>query len=170
MNTYFIPILQQVTTTSDAETLTAQIDHALENLYQITNISMNELIDQNLSKEIGIEIKKSFHDHGMSWEHHEEVKSFFLGLKQELAKCKVITLTLAYHPTEQHIKRLKEWCIKNIDDCIIFEIEHDTSIIGGAVIVMNGHYLDLSVKGKLDNYFESKGKIQNENVKIAMQR
>lgn len=153
MNTYFTKILRHIKTTSDADTLLSQIDQVLENLYQVTSVSLNELLDQNLSTEVATEIKNAFHEHGLSWEHHEEVKSFFINLKLELAKCKVITLTLAYHPTEKHLKRLKMWTEKNLTTSFIFEIEHDESIIAGAIIILNGQYLDLSVKRKLDAYF-----------------
>lgn len=166
INQYFLPILNKVRTIEDADILTGQIDLILEDLYKTTSISINDLIDHNLSSEIATEIKKAFLDHALSFEHHEEVKSFFTTLKEELSKCKVITLTLAYKPPYDHIKHLKDWCTKNLSDPTIFEFEYEPELIAGAIIVLDGHYLDFSVKTRLTEYF--KGKNQNAKVKIAI--
>jgi hypothetical protein len=153
MNSYFSPILKYLKTTDEADALINEIDHILRDLYTLTNISINQLIDQNLPVNIGSEIKKTFLDHGQSFEHHEEVKSFFLSLREEIAKTKVMTLSLAYHPTESHLQQLKNWCIVNINDPIIFEIRYESELIGGAIIILNGYYLDYSLKKKLNDFF-----------------
>ena len=163
MNNYYNPILEQIRTTSDAEALVSQIDQVLQDIYKTTSASILDVIDTSISSTVGQEIKEAFHTHGLSWEHHEEVKSFFLGLKESLSQCAVITLTLAYHPTDKQIKRLKNWTIRNLPGNNIFEIEYDESIIGGAIIVMNGRYLDLSLKTKIDSYFINQAKVVNSN-------
>lgn len=153
MNSYYTSIIQQIKTTEDAEQLSIQIDKILEDLFSIHHKTLTDLLDENLSSEIGLSIKNTFHDHGMSWEHHEEVKSFFQGLQEEIKKFTVMTLTLAYHPTERQLQKLKNWTVYNLDGNYIFEIQHDPDILGGAIIILNGHYLDLSLKKQLDNYF-----------------
>ena len=155
MNSYFQKILQKIRTTADAARLSEQIDTVLNDLFTLTNGNMANSIDENLSQELGSEIKSSFIEHGLSWEHHEEVKSYFLTLKEELSKCKVITLTLAYHPTEKQLKRLKNWTITQLEGNHIFEIEHDESILGGTIMIINGHYLDLSLKKKIEEHFKN---------------
>lgn len=153
MNSYFKPILNNIQTVEDADTLSSQIDIILENIYKTTNISISKLIDQTLSSETVVEIKKVFLEHALSFEHHEEIKSFFTSLKEELSKCKIMTLTLAYHPTPEHIKQLKNWCIQNLNDQIIFEFQFETELVAGTIVIFNGHYLDFSVKSKLTQYF-----------------
>ena len=171
MNTQPQPIFQSifryVRTTHDAEELIGHIDTLLSHLYTIRKDSFDKLtfsvLDQWVAK-AAVEVFATLH---FNWNNPDDVKTFFTKLKEELQACEVLTLTLSHRPTPDEIDGYTSWARSNVHQNIIFEINVDQNLLGGAVIVYKGHYLDLSLRKQLDAYFQKYGEEILQNLKSS---
>jgi F0F1-type ATP synthase delta subunit len=68
-------------------------------------------------------------------------------------KIPVVTLQLAFEPTEPIIASFSFWFIKNFGTKVILDIHLERKIIGGALISLNGKYDDFTLETKIDTYF-----------------
>lgn len=168
MNTAQTPlqsIFPFVRTTHQADELLMHIDAILAKLYTIEQQPFEKVAFASLDPQIAKAIHDTYLSYQLSWSNSEEIKNFFTTIKDTIKHLSVITLTIAYRPTNDGIESLSNWTRTNIYHNTLLEINVDQDLIGGAIIVFRGNYLDLSVKKKLDNYFtEHKGDILKELI------
>lgn len=66
----------------------------------------------------------------------------------------IVSLRLAYEPTEAVIKTISSWFIKKLGQKVVIDFSLERSIIGGVYISYNGLYKDYTLKTKVEKYFE----------------
>jgi F0F1-type ATP synthase delta subunit len=94
-------------------------------------------------------------------------KIFIDGLVSFLKNVRKVEMTLAFHPTRSQVTRVVSWIRSQLKlEAVVIEIKYDPKLIGGAILIWNGEYRDLTLKKKLENYF--KGKL-SEIIQIAVQ-
>ncbi len=151
----FNPILQYIITTSDAELLSAEIDQLLVELYDTNADKFSEAFKSNLSAEIAAALRKVLENQGISFSNREEMRKFLLELQKALRALPVLSLTLAFSPSEKFLTKLSSWAKEHMENLVILELSYDPEILGGAVIVSNGHYYDFSLMKKLESIFQT---------------
>lgn len=151
-------ILKSLRTVEEAEEFSSQIDILLKNLFktqaQPLEESLKKLIDLKTS---GI-IKQAIKDKDINPSDHAAIENLLSDIKKEIQKLKVLKLCLAFDPTAEIIEDIFDWVLKNIGNGIILDIEKDESIIGGAIIVFEGRYKDLTIRKRFEeiNVFSDK--------------
>lgn len=151
-------ILKSLKTVEEAEEFSSQIDILLKNLFktqaQPLEESLKKLIDLKTS---GI-IKQAIKDKDIDPSDHAAIENLLNDIKEEIQKLKVLKLCLAFNPTTEIIEDIFDWVLKNIGNGIILDIEKDESIIGGAIIVFEGRYKDLTIRKRFEeiNVFSDK--------------
>lgn len=156
MNSFF----SQIHTLSDLEKLTAEIDTMLEKLY--INKNLEKVLEKSVRESVCGLFKKNFRDLKMD---RGKIGQFLTGLKEKLGSFKILRLSIAFEPTTESIESIFSWVKNNLGEGIILDIQTDKNIIGGAVIVFEGIYKDLSIKSKINTYFEdNKKKILMANI------
>jgi hypothetical protein len=153
----FQPIFAYVKTTHEADELLNHIETLLSRLYTQETKPFESIAYSILDPEIAKAIHEVFLSLHFSWSHPEEIKIFFTRLKDELKRFEVITLTLAFTPTSDAVTAFSNWTRSNISLTTLLEINIDHHLLGGAIIIYQGNYLDLSVRKKLDEYFQKHG-------------
>lgn len=68
----------------------------------------------------------------------QDLKKFFTGLKEEILKRPVVTLTLAFEPTQEQIVSYGEWFRKNINPACLLTIVFSATVLGGCSITWQG--------------------------------
>lgn len=68
----------------------------------------------------------------------------------------VVTLELAFEPTESIIKTISYWFVKRIQTKVILDFTLERRIIGGAYVAVNGTYKDYTLQTKINKYFAVK--------------
>ncbi|MBI2621944.1 MAG: F0F1 ATP synthase subunit delta [Candidatus Levybacteria bacterium] len=87
----------------------------------------------------------------------EEIEKFLNSLLQEIRKLSSVKLTIALSPTDELINAIGKWAQKNLSQKIIFDIEVDKKILGGAIIISDeGRFMDYSLRRKIDYVFSMK--------------
>ncbi len=75
-------------------------------------------------------------------------------LKENLESLPNIRLTVAISPTLSMVENLSRLVREEVNPAATLEFDIDPKIIGGAVIINNGKVFDLSLKKKVDLFFE----------------
>lgn len=84
-----------------------------------------------------------------------QVKDFIFILMSKISSLPVLSLTIAFEPTEQTLKSLSEWFFMNMHKQMLFDIRVDRSVIAGAHIRYNGKFFDFSIKSTYERTLES---------------
>lgn len=156
----FFPIYQFVYTTHQADELFTHIDMLLNHLYSVQKDPFEKIAYGVLDPRIAQTIQQIFNARNLQWGNLEEVKTFLTGLKQDVRTFEVLTLTLSYQPTDQAIAGFTNWARTNLTPRILLEINLDPALIAGSVAIFRGHYIDLSLKKRLDEVFTT----QKDNI------
>jgi hypothetical protein len=85
---------------------------------------------------------------------NSDLKTFFEKIQATISNLPLLSLVIAFEPTEDTLKMLSEWLLLNIHKEVLFDISIDTKIIAGATISFNGKFADCSIKPKFDQIFQ----------------
>lgn len=147
MNT--LDLSKFVTTKAQALDFSARLAIVLEGLYK-TDFQL----DKALMEQFGLRKKDLFlslmRDNQIQPESNTDLKEFFQTIQKQIASLPLLTLTLAFEPTEQTLKTLSEWFLLNLKKQVLFDITVDQKLIGGATITYNGKYQDYSIRPKVE--------------------
>lgn len=152
----FQPILTTIRTKGDVDHLVHEVDLLLEGLFRLKNGSFEELLKTSVRLDTKDLLVSVCQKEGIDSKEGEKIKKFLEDLKEEILKLKAFKITLAFDPTEKTINKLSSWVKINMGENIILEIEKDTSLLGGAVFVNEGKYMDFSLRKKIEEVFENK--------------
>ena len=111
-------------------------------------------LEQELIRQFGLRKKDRFltilRENNISIESTQAIKEFFTKLQQMAASIPVLSIILPFEPTDQTLAVLSDWCMLNIKKQMLFDLQVDQRLIGGAAIQYNGKYLDFSVRPKVE--------------------
>lgn len=152
-NSIFTELLTFVKTTADADQLESQIERLLTRIFQINKQSFEKELEANLNLNLAGAIKRIFTTQNLSYSKPEEMKAFLEQMRKELTACKVLTLTISFEPSHETIDLFFDWVRRELGPGIILELNADKTIVGGAIIVYQGKFMDMSIRKKLDDLF-----------------
>jgi len=142
----FSDLTKLVRTKKEAITLSQEIELVNEALFQNRPEALEIVLKSGVSAPCA-EILKNAFAKGV------DKAKYLKQAKEALKKLKVISLRVAFDPTEDMIDKLFSWVTKNVGEGTILDITKDEEIIGGAIIVSQGHYLDFSLRKKIREFF-----------------
>lgn len=113
--------------------------------------------EKALLEQFGIEKKDAFmtllRDNNVNAESRLAIKEFIDKMLAHIGTLQTITLTLAFEPTEKTLQGLSRWFILNMKKQVLFDIQVDRNLIGGAAIQSSGRFLDYTIKPDFDRIF-----------------
>jgi hypothetical protein len=140
-------------TKAQANDFSIRLSSLSEKLYE-TDFNLEKLLIDNL----GIEKKDKFisllRNSNVNTGSVSDLKAFFDKLQENITKLPILSITLAFEPTEETLKLLDEWFMLNIKRHYVFDISVSPEIIAGTTINFNGKYLDCSIKTKFDKIIQ----------------
>ena len=146
-------ILKLIRTTEEKEESINLIESLLENNYKnrlTAEFESSSPFLRNLWNYISSKIAK-FEGNRL------EIEKYLNSVLVKIQDQKTLKITLAIKPSEKLVDTITNWAQKNLSEEIIFDIEVDPRIIGGAIIISNkGEFADFSLLKKIDNIFSSK--------------
>jgi hypothetical protein len=136
-------------TKSEASDFSTRLSAISEKMYQ------NDFnLEKELREQLGVLKKDKFvtmlRDNNLNVESNAALKEFFSKIQEKISSLSVLSLKIAFEPTEQTLESLSEWFILNIKKQVLFAITIDPSLIAGAAITINGKHRDFSIKLKFD--------------------
>lgn len=128
------------------------IEKLLENTYK-DKLDTSMINVSNFSKNLGKVIYDEIKAQNIET-NREKVEKFLDSLLVQIRGLNSLKITIAIPPNENLIANLSNWAVKNLSQDIIFDIQVDPQILGGAIITSNeGLFEDLSVSKKINEYF-----------------
>lgn len=152
----FESFLTQVKTADDTERIREALDALLIAMYKTDTQSVPEKMDSVLPSHVSEAIKEEMKNSSITVTNIEEVKRLLTHLKDMLSRLRTVSLTLAFDPPQKTIDALSGTVKKMFGADTVIEISVQPQILGGALIVANGRYVDKSLKRKLDILFDVK--------------
>jgi F0F1-type ATP synthase delta subunit len=107
-------------------------------------------LESALSSALGIQKRDAFlklvSESGASLQKPAEIKTLLTKLQEQVAALPVLSLVIAFEPTEQTLKILTDWFLLNTKRQILFDISVDPNLVAGVAIKFNGRYAEYSIK------------------------
>ncbi len=109
----------------------------------------NFTLEKTLAELFGIQKKdlllKLFREHNISETSPSDIQAFLKKIQDTIKTLPVITLSIAFEPTEEILKSFSEWFLFTLKKQVVFALEIDITILAGARITCNGKFKDYSV-------------------------
>lgn len=86
----------------------------------------------------------------VSFENLEQVKEFLGHVKTFIRNIPVVTIEVAFSPSEETIANLSNYIAIYIKRAVLFDIVVNKKLVAGATLSYNGRYKDYSLKKKFD--------------------
>ncbi len=110
----------------------------------------NFSLEKSLMEQFGMQKKDKFitvlRENKIHTESNSDLVTFFTAIQEKISLLPVLSLTIAFEPEEQTLKRISEWFVLTMHKQVLFEILVDPTLIGGAAITFNGKYKDCSIR------------------------
>ena len=156
----FDQVITKLRTTSDVSQVLLCLEEFIDTFFSPKNLQEQQLIFRKLPLDLANVFISSFASQPITPESQITIKRSVDGLTDQLHRLKSLQLTIAFQPNEETITYFSEWVKKNIDKNLLIDLRFDKSIVGGAVIIIEGTYKDYSVRKNLANRFQ----IQRDDI------
>jgi F0F1-type ATP synthase delta subunit len=107
-------------------------------------------LDKTLSEQFGLKKKDALiaflRTNKVNAQSPSELNSFFNTLIDKISELPVLSISIAFNPTEETLRMLSEWFLLNRKSQVLFEIIVNPDLIAGCTISFNGKYIDYSIK------------------------
>lgn len=153
----YFDLITSIKTTREMNHLSSEIDTLLVSIFETSDQSFDNAL-QTISVETAKTIKETFRKSGLDIRDKELIRNFLATLKDLLRKFKIIRLIIAFDPSHRTIENIHSWVSSNLGEGYILDIETNPEVLGGAIIVSNGEYKDLTVKKNLETAFSTQRK------------
>lgn len=111
-------------------------------------------LEKTLMEEFGLRKKDKFvtllRNNKINIESQSALSDFFGKIVEKISTLSVLSITLAFEPTEKTLEVLSEWFLLNINKQFLFDFKVDFGLIAGAQILANGRHFDFSIRSKFD--------------------
>ncbi len=150
----FKDIIESINTNDDKRRLLQIVDTLSGKIFRGEEFE-KELKDKTDNPEYST-LVASFEKNKIDVKNKDKAENFLSSLKKTLNELKSVNIILAIPANDRIISLLKTWAHENIGDRVIFDILVDERIIGGAIIIYAGQYIDMSLSSKMDEIFATK--------------
>lgn len=158
IKTFEMDIYSTVYTKRDLLLFYKEVDQLVDSIFK-TDTDFSKSSSSILGKDKKQNVEEYLRANNIDFKNPVAIKETLLKIKKLGEAFPVVSLTLAFEPTEKILKDISFWFIKRLNTKVILDIDYERAFIGGALISYGGRYKDYSLREKIDKYFSSKYKI-----------
>lgn len=147
--TSYDDICANVRTTHERSMLYNGIEVLTEALYKKEASSLEEIIDTQLPHAVAPPLKDKLMRLPVS--SPNAAKEFLAGLRDTLAQLHILSLEVAFEPTEETIAVLTAWMRAHIGADVIMDILVDHTLLGGSRISFGGRYKEINLASIIES-------------------
>ncbi len=132
-----------------------EIDQIISKLFQNSE-SLDEVLSSTTStgkKEKILSILKASE---VSFDNLVEVQKTLELIKEAGGLIPVISLTLAFDPSQNMVKDIGLWFVRNLDQKVFLEVRTEPKVLGGAHISYDGEFSDQTLRSKIEHLLNTK--------------
>ena len=146
-------ILKLVRTTEEQNHLISLIEVLLENNFKERALANDEFGNSNFMKNASDTIISEQTKLNIV-ENKKEKEKFLNSLLDLVRNLNTLKISIAVRPNEELVKALDKWTGQNLSGKVIFDLNFDPDILGGAIIInKKGDYANYSLLKKIDAFF-----------------
>lgn len=131
-------------TKSQANDFAVRLSSIIDQMYTTT---FN--LEKSLASQFGIQksdiFLKLLRENNINTASIQSVQDFLKKIQDTVSNLTIITMIIAFEPSDETLKTLSQWFVFNINKQVLFDIQVDRSIIAGAKITYNGKFKDYSL-------------------------
>jgi F0F1-type ATP synthase delta subunit len=150
-------------TKSQATDFSIHLATISEDIYQ-TNFDLEKVLTEHFGTTKKDKFISLLRDNKINIFDNTDLKGFLDKIQKRITDLPVLSLVVAFEPTDETFKVLSEWLILNIHKEVLLDITIDTKLIGGATVSFNGKYADCSIKPQFDQIFKD---VLKNNPQVA---
>ncbi|GEM_PF-2275223 len=139
--TEYEDIYANIRTVEERGAILAGIESILDALYR-KDKDVPSLIETNMPRAVVVPLKRNLLANDASLDVRKE---YLEGLQNALQKLQVLSLEIAFDPTEETITTLINWVRKNIGSTVIMDISLDRTLLAGGRISYEGRYKEINL-------------------------
>lgn len=151
-------ILSHIRIQAEAQELLTKLDAFGTTLYSTQTKSIENYFS-HLPKPITDALHETF-DNLLSTSNNTEAHHLISQLQDKMHALRILQLTIAFDPDDTTLTVFSSWAKNNIGNDVVLDIQINKTLVGGAIIVLDGQYRDYSVHKKLSQVFQ----IQKEEI------
>lgn len=148
----FTSLFETIYTKEDLLLFYKQVDQLIALLFTGSG-SLEEKMDQLISTDKKKSLMVYLKETNTRTNNLVEVKEKLSEIETIGNNLPMVTVELAFEPTEAIIKTISMWFMRRLNAKVILDFKLERSIIGGAYISYNGTYRDYTLQTKINNYF-----------------
>lgn len=141
-------------TRSQANDFTVRLNTVIEQMYT-TNYNFEKAINTQFGIQKADTFLKILRDHGLQNATLREVQEFLKKIQEIIKNISVVSLTLAFEPSDDVLKSLAQWFVFNVKKQVVFDIQVDHHLIAGMKINYNGKFKDYSAAPLFEKLVEN---------------
>lgn len=145
-------VFETIYTVSELQLFYKEIDIIVSELYH-ENTHLEHSITELMSSSKKEKVLSFLKDQETDITKPINIQETLLKLKTSGDSIPVVSLELAFEPTEQILKNFSLWFSRNLGKKVLFSISLERQELGGAFVAFNGLYKDFTVSTKVDEYF-----------------
>ncbi len=157
-------IAQEVRTRENRDLLLLELENISFEVFQKKSTSLEDYLSGTLRMSTAKLIRTLAKDEGISLDDKEGIANLLSTLKDKLLNLKVLTLTLAFEPTEKTIDKLYDEVSKRFGPEVILDFLKDRGVAAGAIVSYAGIYTDYSLRKIVREKFESEREKLNKII------
>lgn len=139
-----VPIVRYVRTKEERDKLGEEIGELEGALFHSNSEAFEKVLSARLSEHVASAMRDILARPEFK-NNSESLRIFFHDVKNVLDAFILLRLTLAVKPSEEMVDHLYEWVQKNLGIGVVLDIGYDGSILGGARIIFNGRYKEMTL-------------------------
>ncbi len=137
-------------TKAQATDFSSRLSAVVEKIFE-TNFNFEDAF----SKEFGMKKKDTFmsllRTNNITLQADSEVKNFLDKIITTISSLPVVSLTLAFEPSDQTLIAISQWFVMNMHKQFLLDITIDKKLIAGATVNCNGKHADFSIRLLFEN-------------------
>ena len=139
-----MPIVRDARTKDERDTLREQIGELEVALFRSSPDAFDKVLSTRLPERLASVMRDICA--GSEFKNNPgALKIFLRDVQHTLDSFLLLKLTLALKPSEEMITGLYGWTLQNLGMGVVLDIEYEASILGGARIIFNGKYKEMTL-------------------------
>ncbi|MBU3978588.1 F0F1 ATP synthase subunit delta, partial [Patescibacteria group bacterium] len=139
-------------TTDDLVKFDEEMDLLLQSIYYVDKDMLKDALEKTVRIRVATVMRKLIQRDTLS--KREEINALFLSVYKTICSLPMLQLTLAFEPSEAVIDNISRWARQNLAAGILLDLSLDRSVLGGAMIMYNGRFYDLTLRKNLQGIFD----------------
>lgn len=147
-------LLTTLQTTADRDLLRTELGLLKDALFKTKANSFADTLKREVRASVATVIERELRT------QEAQSEKYLTDVLSQMNSIPVLELNIAFQPTQSNIEQFSTQAVTMIGTPVLLKLTVQPEVIGGAVVIWNGHYHDASLKTK---FVEKLEKVLHEN-------